>query len=259
MEEITQKKASKKTGLKIFILLLFVLLISVIGIYTWFMIGSVQARMSLAPRSGVSIDSNLVKLMKEKSWVESRLKMASGDSIGLSIDLQEQLIQLELKGVVLMKSPIKEFTTSGIFKQMNSQAYFDTFGSPLSVLSLESTIPKNPFKVVQAPKSEAEADSLAMKKDSVLRGDIFWTIKLDRDIELNIHGIDSISSAKVNYRLDKDFLFRRRVRNIYNSIHAILNNQKPEYTPEILIGIPKNEAKAILHALPHNAMVTIKI
>jgi hypothetical protein len=197
--------------------------------------------------------------MKEKSWMASRLQMASRDSIGLSIDLEGKIIQLELKGLVVMKAPIQEFTASGFFKQMDANSYFTMFGTPLSVLGLESSIPKSPFKVVIAPKNEAEADSMSMKKDSVIRGDIYWTIKLDRDIELNIHGLDSIYNKKPDYRLDKNFLFRRRFQNILTSIDHIIKLEKPYYTPQILISISKNEAKAILRALPKDAMITIKI
>jgi len=49
------------------------------------------------------------------------------------------------------------------------------------------------------------------------------------------------------------------LNNILNSFHHILEFKKPTYTPEILISIPENDAKAILRALPQDASVTIRI
>jgi flagellar motility protein MotE (MotC chaperone) len=84
-------------------------------------------------------------------------------------------------------------------------------------------------------------------------------VKLDHDIELNIQGIDSITKAQNKYKLGKGFEFQRNLKNIKNSLERIIKFQKPNYTPEILISIPENEAKAILMAIPKNASITIRI
>ena len=133
------------------------------------------------------------------------------------------------------------------------------FGSPLTIVKFESSIEKNPFKVVIAPKNEAEAEAAVAKKDSILDENVFWTVKFDRDFELNIQGIDSIAEAQSKYKLGKGFEFERDLRNIAKSFEHILKFSKPVYTPEILISIPENEAKAILRALPRKALVTIRI
>ena len=251
----------KYTGLKIFVILFIVLLLAFTALYTILTVGAVRDRMKLAQTQTIgtaSVSPDLIGLMKEKAWVESRLKMAAGDSIGLSIDLEQLTIQMELKGVVLMKSKIRDCSTSGFFKRMDGNVYFSMFGTPLTIQRYESSIEKNPFKIVQAPKSVEEAEAAKTIKDTI-HHEVFWTVKLDRDFELNIQGIDSVSESQSKYRLGKGFEFNRDLKNIANSFRQIIKLKKPVYIPEILISIPENEAKAILRALPRNASVTIRI
>lgn len=252
----------KRNGAKIFAVIFFIIIIGLTSVYTYLSVGVVRDRMYVAKsqvEGTVSVDPSLIDLMKEKAWIESRLKMAESDSVGLSIDLEEHTIQLELKGVVVMKSKIRDFSTSGFFRRMDGNVYFNTFGSPLTIEKFESSIEKNPFKVVIAPKNEAEAEAAVTKKDSVPDENVFWTVKFDRDFELNIQGIDSVAESQKKYQLGKGFEFKRDLKNIVNSFGHILKFTKPVYTPEILISIPENEAKSILRALPRKALVTIKI
>ncbi len=264
-DSLFEKKKSSKT--KIFAIIFFAIVIGLTSVYTYLSIAVVRDRMNVVKSQieGVApVDPSLIDLMKEKAWIESRLKMTASDSVGLSIDLEQHTICLELKGVVVMKSKIRDFSTSGFFKKMDGNAYFNVFGSPLTIEKFESSIAKNPIKLVQAPKdtiaaaAAAEAEAAA-KKDSVPDEIVYWTVKLDRDIELNIQGIDSVAESQSKYKLGEGFEFKRDLKNISSSFQHIIKFQKPTYTPEILISIPESEAKAILRALPRNAWVTIRI
>jgi hypothetical protein len=263
---VKEVKDKKYKGLKYFVIIFTISILAFIFVYTLLSVGAVRDRMKSAlvkTEGATPVSPTLIELMKEKAWVESRMKMASDDSIGLSIDLEAQVIQLELKGVVVMTSKIKDYSTSGFFKRMDGNVYFNMFGSPLTIQQFESSIAKNPFKVVQAPKSNEEYEATPMvdplKKDSLPKENVYWTVKLDRDFELNIQGIDSISESKSDYKLGEGFAFKRDLRNIISSFKQIIRLKNPNYTPEILILIPENEAKAILRALPVNASVTIRI
>ena len=254
-------KKKKKTGIKIFLILFCLLILSFTAIYFYLTIGAVRDRMNLAQsqaEGSSAVSPSLIGLMKEKAWIESRLKMAAADSIGLSIDLEERIIQMELKGVVIMKTKIRDYSTSGFFKRMDGNVYFTLFGTPLTIQKYESSIEKNPYKVVQAPKIGQE-ESTSTKKDTVIHENVFWTVKLDREFDLNIQGIDSVMESQSKYKFGKGFEFKRDLKNIMNSFEHILKFIKPVYTPEILISIPENEAKTILRALPRKAYVTIRI
>ncbi len=255
----------ERNGFKKFVVVFVVFMIAFLSVYTYLSISAVRFQMNEV-RTKVekteAVNPGLISLMKDKAWVESRLKMAGDDSIGLCIDLSEKVIQLELKGVVVMKSKIRDYSTSGFFKQMDANVYFSMFGTPLSITRIESSIDKNPFKVIQAPKDTIAAQAAAeaaSKKDSLPKENVFWTVRLDRDIELNIQGIDSISDSQSKYKLGQGFEFRRDMKNILNSFKQIIRFKKPSYTPEILISIPENEAKTILNALPKKSMITIRI
>lgn len=252
----------KKAGWKVFTAIFAIFILILTGIYAYLTISSVRDRMSAAhslAQGASAVNPELIDLLKEKAWVESRLKMASEDSVSISIDLKKQLIQLELKGVVVMTSKIGDYEASGFFKKMDGSVYFAMFGSPLTISNFKSSIEKNPFKVVKAPESVEEAEKAVVKKDSIPDEIVYWTVMLDRDIELNIQGIDSLTEAQSKYKLGKGFEFKRDLKNIASSFQHIINFEKPTYTPEILISIRENEAKAILRALPRKALVTIRI
>ena len=255
----------ERNGFKIFVLVFIVILLAFLSVYTYLSLSAVRSQMNEV-RTKVekteAVNPALIGLMKDKAWMESLLKMAGDDSIGLAIDLKEKVIQLELKGVVVMKSKIRDYSTSGFFKQMDANVYFTMFGTPLTITRIESSIDKNHFKVIQAPKDTIAAQAAAeaaAKKDSLPKENVFWTMRLDRDIELNIQGIDSISDSQSKYKLGQGFESKRDMKNILNSFKQIIRFKKPNYTPEILISIPENEAKTILNALPKKSMVTIKI
>jgi hypothetical protein len=258
-------KKRRFIGLKVFVLLIVFLLLGFLSVYTYLSISAVKGRMTEATEKAANIESvspELIDVMKDKAWLESRLKMAADDSIGLTIDLKEKVIQLELKGIVVMKSKIHDYTASGFFKKMNANVYFSMFGTPLKVTRIESSIEKNPFKVKIAPKDTIEAQAIAAaaaKKDSLTKENVFWTVKLDRDFELNIQGIDSVSNSKAKIVKGQDFEFKRDMKNIMNSLNHIIKFQKPDYTPEIHIRIPEKDAKTILNALPKRSLITIRI
>jgi len=255
----------KRSGIKYFIIFFGLVIFAFISVYAYLSISAVRDNMELAQnkaQGSPQINSSSLPQLKEKAWLESRIEMASKDSIGLAIDLENHVIQLELKGVVIMSSKIREYSIPGFFIKMDGNVYFTMFGSPLTIQQFKSSIAKNPYKIVQVPKDTIEAQAAAdaaLKKDSLLDENVFWTVKLDRDFELNIQGIDSISDSKSKYKLGKGFEFERDLHNIVKSFQHIIQFKKPTYTPEILISIPENEAKAILRALPSHALVTIRI
>ncbi len=255
----------KRSGVKYIVIIIVLSVLALTSIYAYLSVSSVRDRMKVAQiqaEGSPQINSSLLTQLKEKAWLESRLKMAAGDSIGLSIDLEQHRIQLELKGVVLLSSKIRDSSISGFFRKMDGNVYFTTFGTPLTIQQFKSSIAKNPFKVVQAPKDTIAAMAAidaSMKKDSLKDENVFWTVKLDRGFDLDIQGIDSIAEAQNKYKFGKGFEFARNLKNITNSFQHILRFSKPSYNPEILISIPENEAKAILRALPSKALVTIRI
>ena len=268
LEDFDSLFVEKRTGIKSFIIIFSLVVLGLTAIYTYLSVGVVRDRMEAAQiqaQGSPQINSSLFTQLKEKAWIESRLTMASNDSVGLSIDLESNLIQLELKGVVVMSSKIRDYSTSGFFRKMDGNVYFTMFGSPLTIQQFKSTIEKNPLKVVQAPKDTIAAEAAAIaaeaaaKKDTLHDENVFWTVKLDRDFELNIQGIDSVTESHSKYKLGQGFEFERDLKNIMNSFQHIIKFKKPTYTPEILISIPENDAKAILRALPRNSLVTIRI
>ena len=138
----------KRSSVKYIVIIIVLSVLALTAIYAYLSVSSVRDRMKLAQvqaEGSPQINSSLLTQLKEKAWLESRLKMAAGDSIGLSIDLEQHRIQLELKGVVLLSSKIRDTSISGFFRKMDGNVYFSTFGTPLTIQQFKSSIAKNPF------------------------------------------------------------------------------------------------------------------
>jgi hypothetical protein len=266
-ESLFVKEKKSNSGRKYIILIILLLSVGLTSIYAYLSISAVREQMQLAQERAADsppINSELFTQLKQKAWLDSRLKMATLDSVGMSVDLEQRILQLELKGVVVMSTKIRDCSVSGFFRKMDGNVYFATFGTPLTISEFKSSIAKSRIKIVEAPKdtiaAQAAADAALKKEQEEHKSqNVYWTVKLDRGFDLDIQGIDSIAEAQKKYEFGKGFESERELKNIINSFNHILNFSKPVYTPEILISIPENEAKAILRALPHNALVTIKI
>ena len=113
-------KEESNKGRKYIILIIVLSILALTSIYAFLSISAVRGQMQLAQERALNsppVNSSLLTELKQKAWLESRLKMASLDSIGLAIDLEQRLIQLELKGVVVMSSKIRDCSISGFFKR----------------------------------------------------------------------------------------------------------------------------------------------
>ncbi|MZP56965.1 MAG: hypothetical protein GT600_16095, partial [Bacteroidales bacterium] len=62
-------------------------------------------------------DSAYLSLLKQKSYLESRVIMANTDSIYLTISLPDSTVNLEISGVSVHTAPIKHYELSRIIKK----------------------------------------------------------------------------------------------------------------------------------------------
>ena len=153
-----------KRGRKYIVLIIVFFFLGIASIYAYLSVSAVRGQMQVVidrAADSPAVNSSLFSELKQKAWLESRLKMASLDSVGMSIDLEQHIIQLELKGVVVMSSKIRDCSVSGFFKKIDGNVYFETFGKPLAIKEFKSSIAKNRFKVVEAPKDTIEAQKAA--------------------------------------------------------------------------------------------------
>jgi hypothetical protein len=185
---------------------------------------------------------------KKVHWLERHLQLAKSDSLNLGINLSDSIVQVQLRGTVLLQAKIQKQIPANFFEDLNYGTYLD-FTKVASVVEEQATIVKRPVKRVQAPKNEDEAAKV--KHDTIPDPLLVWQFKLDNEIEVVITGIglgaDSLKAVKYN-------------KDIYNySTEYFKKNLFPKkYIPTLYIWLNDNDAKALYRAIPEKGKVVFR-
>ena len=250
---------------RIFLYVIFILLVVVALQYTLFSVLSVRNRIkSINEQEDVSLltghegksDSTWLRLYRKKSWLETRGQIAMTDSISLSVNLNDSTWQIELKGVVLSKSKILDFRADRFFYQLSPGAYHHLLGSQAQADTVFSTIPKVPFIIKKAPKDSAEVDDKLTMIDTTNVEAVHWILKLDNNTVLKIEGIHSTSQLGWAGR---QFWMSQRLKETGHNLAQTLLFKVPEYSPEIRLEVTDVDAKAFYRALPVHPLICIRL
>ena len=202
-------------------------------------------------------DSTWFNDYKEKTWLETRFQITRTDSISLSLNLKDSLLQLELKGVVLKSSKIMDFKADRFFSLLNAGAYHHFFGVQASGESALSTIEKEPLTIKKAPKDTIEYNAQShIAKDSLDTEAVHWLLKLDNGIVLKIEGTDEYTNAE--WWLGQQFWWKQNLVQLKKDLRKTLLFRIPDYQPEIAMVISEADAKAIYRALPTHPLICIR-
>jgi hypothetical protein len=264
MKEIKNGK-SKKRGVFGWIFMIIVPLLIVIAVLIYTVAFSLAVRNKVNEwQSSSKSQTNPAEyslkewqLIKDKALLNARTSLASNDSIGLTLNLQDSLVQLEINGVVLKQIHFKEAEISRFFKAFKPGSYVSTFSKPFKITGLGGTIVKEPFTVEKAPKDTIEAALNITKVDTSKVEFVEWHLELNHAFVVSFvqsdHEIGKIDRSTLEYRYRRDF--NTLTGNIRNIIHL----QRPAYNPRITIYIPKNEAKSFYRGLSVKGGVVIRL
>ncbi len=196
-------------------------------------------------------------LNKNKAFRESRLMMAKSDSIGLSVNLQDSIVALEIKGIPLHQVKISRYKASRLFRAIDNRTYMTLFSSPLRVELQNATIKKEPVIYKQAPKDTIEAEKSLFLPDTTKENQAYISLTLNHGFRLFIEQENARSLRAVRAKIA--FRAWNCLKQAWVNLHHMLRFKIPPYSPVIKISIPGNDDETIYHALPENAMVSIKI
>jgi len=253
-----------KTLKVVFGIIIPLIIVAYIVTYTSLFISSVETQVNRVNQNKHNSDSMRVSsetfdLIRQKAFLAARLNMSDADSVGMSINLGDSVMQLEMKGVVLHEIKFSQFTYSKFFHSIHPDIYAKIFSHPFKVSKIDGTIVKEPLKVKIAPKDtiEAAAQVSSAANDSAKVEFVEWHMMLDDLILVNIVQTGNEEGKNdwptVKYRLD------RQIETLKTGFKNTLRFQKSDYYPEITIYIPKEEAKSFYRALALKGMVVLKI
>jgi len=196
-------------------------------------------------------------LYKDKTWLESRFQITKTDSISLSVNLRDSVLQLELKGVVLKSSKMIDFKIDELFKHLKLGAYHHYFGEPALGESLLATIEKEPLIVKKAPRDSVEFANQSHVIDSTKQEAVHWLVELDNDISLKIEGVDQNTSG--DWLDGKQFWWKQDLERLKTDLSKTFFFEVPDYKPELTIILNESDAKAIFRALPMKPQICIRL
>lgn len=196
-------------------------------------------------------------LLMKKAFISSRIERTKDDSTGISIDLSNNSIALDVKGVTLFERTFEDLSVSPFFKSLPDTFLLKLASEPLVAGSFRSTIVREPIIEKKAPKDTSEVDLTDFSIDTSYREPAFLVIRLENQIELVLkqyHGVSFRDQFKYG-----SFIFRERFGRIGEILHALIRGRVPSYTPRIVMELSAKDIRIIYRALPRHPRISLKI
>lgn len=194
-------------------------------------------------------NSDIKILQKQQLWLEQQLQLAKSDSFSLGINLSDSLVQVHLKGTVLFQAKLLAQKPARYISNINKQLYLNIFGTPASIDSSVSSIPKRALIKVIAPPIGTEKETI--KTDLTKPEAINWVFKSSSGLVIVINGVLLEPDSTMNIKKGSD-IFKYRLK------HAFDNPFAKKYAPVLYLWLNDTDAKAIYRALPEKAKFIIR-
>jgi hypothetical protein len=189
-------------------------------------------------------------LQLEETYANLLLELAKKDSIMLSINLRDSLVNLLIKGVPVRKCRITSFAMSQAIPHVARRDSLHTWlYPPFQLLSETATIPRAPIRIMDAPKDTIEAEAMAGQEIPIENNDVHFTLQFNRNLTVRIEQEQPPSSTG---EFKKKFAFD--MERIFAEARATIKNLKRKKLPEhklwIELAVSREDAKAIYRAIP---------
>ena len=200
----------------------------------------------------------VAQLARDQRFLEARLALAERKEIGLSLDLAERILQVEMDGVPLRQSPILEAHVSKALPYALFQEGPNREMPPalLTLSRARATIPKAPIRIVEAPRDTVEAAArppLAIPEDD-LPPHVLLTF--EEKVILYIRPVpDTFPGALLGmaYRTGEHLRLETR------TVAHILRGQVPTPVAWVEVEVAPSDARAIYRALSNEAHLALRL
>jgi hypothetical protein len=201
-------------------------------------------------------DSSYLRLIRERAFLQSKIIMAESDSIYLTINLADSIMDLEISGVVVHQAKMSSFKASSILTKGNENIISAMLSTPLTIESDMSTIKKEPVMMKMAPKDTSEYKPDIMP-DTSLTEPVSYIFEMTNGTRIYVY------QEEDDKRSDRISLFRfdlnDRLNLTWEAIKRSAAFKVPDYHPFVKIKLPRSDAKIIYRAIPKNGQITLFI
>jgi hypothetical protein len=241
----------------IFLFLGFDLVMSMIATTKWVRDKNNEFRITEGDESDSlsAIYPDLIGVQKKIAFTKSRLKMAASDSIGLSLNLSDSTLSLEISGVMVNSVRIPTMSMSRSISGLNQTTLTGMFSNPLRIAHSRSTIPREVIIDKIAPSDTSSAPAPLNIPDTSFKEPVFIELFLENGIKIMILQQDILT--KLEKRSRSAFLLNRAFLQAQQRLKRVFRFEVPDYSPQIQIVIPGSDARAIYRALPEKGLVSV--
>ena len=257
---------NRKGGKKNFVILMSILSLFIIYYTIMSMMGPGRKLSQIADEYGINqtensqyderifTDSAYLKLLQERSYLQSRLAMAGTDSIYLTINLADSIVNIEISGVDVHEAKISRKGTSKMLIKGNENLILSMLATPLTISKEYATIKKEPVMIKMAPKDTSEYKPDIMP-DTSLTVPVNFILEMTNGIRIYVYQEEH---EKFFSRLKLSFFgMQDNIRNTWSSLKSVVLFKVPEYHPFIKIWLPRSDAKIIYRAIPRQGQIGI--
>ncbi len=196
-------------------------------------------------------------ILIEQAFIKSRDKVATGDSLALSVDLIDSVASIELAGVQVRRCKIESIKMTGMMQRLRQHSATATWLSDPFVLSdATSSLPKIPLRVIEAPRDTAEARARNDEVIAVEKGDVYFTFYFDKYLSVTISQSQQTSArgwpSRINYWLKRGWASARK------DLKTLAQFKLPSSRLHVRLEMSREDATAIYRALPANAQMALR-
>jgi hypothetical protein len=202
----------------------------------------------------ITSDSAFLALLKEETFLQSRVQMAETDSVYLTLNLAEKVINIEISGVIVHSTPISEIEASKLLTDGDKFVITSLLSAPLTIVSDTSSIAKIALIMKIAPKDTSEFKPDAIP-DTAFYEPVNYIFETDRGIKILVYQSEEIKQGDSKDRFMFDL--RHRLLKAIADMKDIMAFKVPEYQPYIKIKIPSADAKIIYRAIPKHGQIAV--
>jgi hypothetical protein len=262
----TEKSNKKHPGKVIFLVLISIISVFIIYYSEMLMISPSRKMEEIKKEFGpkgsekneaaqkILMDSEYLKLLKERAFLQARVVLAETDSIYLTINLQDSTANLEICGVVVHRAKMKSVKTSKILVKGDENTILSMLASPFTIEHAFATIKKEPLMIKMAPKDTSEYKPDIMPDTSITEP-VNYILEMNRGIRIYIYQEENVKFIDRMSHLHFDI--KDRMRDTWSALKRIAVLKVPEYHPYIKMRMPRTDAKIIYRAIPKNGQIAV--